>query len=228
MHGGRRTFMWGYGVELLAILVSGLSLLVASIGVVWAIFTARAAQRDSQDAIEQANTANNLSAESNVIARDSKGIAIESKEVSEEALKISRRADLRESDTSDVHWKGDWENPGTYKITNRGHDKALNVRVVLTVDEEVVRITEKEVPGGGSITIDCPEALDTFRGELRDYRQSVARYKRALGMERYTMQPTTIEYTWHHIHERIDWVSEQGKPSFHDERQGLGTLGDFD
>lgn len=215
-------------MDLLVLLVSALALLVATVGVAWSISTARAAQRDSKVAIEQANTANALSTESNVIASDSKSIAIKSKEISEEALTISRRADLRESDTSDVHWKGDWENPGSYKITNHGNDKALRVRIVLTVDEEVVRIAEEEVPGGCSVTVDCPEALTAFRSELRDYQEKFNRARNATGIERYVLQPTTINYTMHRIHRRIDWVSEQGKPGVHDETVRLATLGDFD
>lgn len=213
-----------------SLVVAVLSLLVAVGSGIWAVTTSRSAQRESKEASELAKTANQLSTESNTIARGSQGIAVEANQISEEALAVARRSDLRESDTSDVHWEGDWVEPGLYKLTNRGNDEARAVRIVFTVDEEVVRVNEESVPGGGSVTIDCPEARHCFAGELREYRRQVRAYNapssHPFGINT-AILPTGLEFGYHRIRERIDWVSEQGKPGVHDQRSGPGYLGDL-
>lgn len=213
-------------MDLIALLISALSLFVAVGSGMWAVVASGAAKRDSQKAIQDAYAANQLSAESNTIARTSQGIAVEANEISEEALSVARRADLRESDTSNVHWEGDWERPGLYKLTNRGDDDARNVRIILTVDEEEVRASEEMVPGGGSLTIECPQARQRFREEQADYARKLHAAKRAGPI--YVSMPSTLEYSLHVIRERVDWVSEQGKPGSHDKEYRLSSLGDFD
>lgn len=213
-----------------SLVVAVLSLLVAAGTGIWAVATSRSAQRESREAHQMAETANQLSTESNTLARGSQGIAVEANQISEKALSVARRADLRESDTSDVHWEGNWIEPGLYKLTNRGNDEARDVRIVLTVDDEVLRVSEESVPGGGSVTIDCPEARHCFAGELREYRRQKRAYNtpssHPYGFNT-APYPMGLEFGHHRIRERIDWVSKQGKPDVHDQRSGPGYLGDL-
>lgn len=212
-------------MDVWSLVIAGLSLLVAVASGIWAVSASRSAQRESKEAIKQAKAANELSAESNTIARGSHGVAVKANEISEEALSVARRADLRESDTSNVHWEGDWIGPGVYGITNLGDDEARDVRIILTIDEEVVRVSEELVPGGGSVAIECPEAGRTFARELRDSKKTTSTSWTPYGN---SAIHDPFKYRTHSISERIDWISEQGKPGVHDEHFNMCTLGDID
>ncbi|WIV44505.1 hypothetical protein [Glutamicibacter nicotianae] len=215
-------------MDLIALLIAALSLLVSFASVVWAVHATKGSNKSAQDAIDKAEAANQLSAEANVIAEDSKSIAVDSRKIGEEALAVARRTELRESDTSNIHWEGDWKEPGTYVITNKGDDEALNVRIILTVDEVEIRCSEESIPGGGCVEIDCPQAKNTYFRELSEYRSKKRAYEQGGGMSQFMMPPNTLEYTHHFIGERIDWVSRAGKPGVHDQSYGLSSLGDFD
>lgn len=215
-------------MDLIALLIAALSLLVSFASVVWAVHATRGSNKSAQDAIDKAETANQLSAEANVIAEDSKSIAVDSRKIGEEALAVARRTELRESDTSNIHWEGDWKEPGTYVITNKGDDEALNVRIILTVDEEEIRFTQESIPGGGCVEIECPQARTAYFRELREYRSKKRAFEQGGGMRNFMMPVNAFEYSSHYIGERINWVSSTGKPGVHDESYSLSSLGDFD
>lgn len=215
-------------MDLIALLIAALSLLVSFASVVWAVHATQGSNKSAQNAIDKAEAANQLSAEANVIAENSKSIAVDSRKIGEEALAVARRTELRESDTSNIHWEGDWKEPGTYVLTNKGDDEALNVRIILTVDQEEVRCAEESIPGGGSVEIECPQARSTYLREVREYRTKKRAYEQGGRMSQFMMPPNTLEYTHHYIGERIDWISRTGKPGVHDEGYSLSSLGDFD
>ncbi|MGV2950860.1 hypothetical protein ACNPM8_01590 [Glutamicibacter sp. AGC46] len=214
-------------MELTSLLISALSLLIALSSAIWAISASRSADKQAKEAGQKADTANQLSADSNVIAEDSKRIAIESRQIGEEALTLARATEARESDTSNVHWESDWKEPGTCTITNRGDDEAFNVRIVLTVDDEEIRKTVESIPGGGSVQIECPKARATYLREVRDFRtkERLHEVERSRGFFT-SLGPDTSQYRYHFHRERIDWVSQSGKPGFYDDEY-TNSLGDF-
>ncbi len=114
-----------------------------------------------------------------------------------------------------------------YAITNRGDDEALNVRVILTVDKEEVRVRTESVAPGGTIEIECPKAFTTFREELAKYEAEVREYEISVRAIPFTMEPQIYSYATHYIHERIDWVTHTGKSDVHDVEHRLATLGNF-
>lgn len=216
-------------MDLIALLIAALSLLVSFASVVWAVHATRGSNKSAQDAIDKAETANQLSAEANVIAEDSKSIAVDSRKIGEEALAVAQRSELRQSDTSNIHWECDWEEPGIYLITNRGDDEALDVRIILTVDEEKIRSDHESIPGGSSVKIECPQARATYLQEVRAHRAKIRDYQsNPMRNRMYIPEPTTFEYQFHSIHERIDWSTQAGNARFHDEGYPMGYLGDFD
>ncbi|MGP9489651.1 hypothetical protein ACT3UD_16995 [Glutamicibacter sp. 287] len=214
-------------MELTALLISALSLLIALASAIWAVSASRGANKHAKKASEKSDTANQLSAKANSIAQDSKRIAVDSRKIGEEALTLARRTEARESDTSNIHWEFDWEQPGTYTVTNRGDDEALDVRIIVDIDGEEVRKTVKSIPGGGSVQIECPQARATYLREVREYRAKKRDYaiRSRLG---FSLPPDTLAYSYHFTHERIDWVSQSGKPGVHDKQYPVGLLGEFD
>ncbi|MGP9782579.1 hypothetical protein ACT3UQ_08975 [Glutamicibacter sp. AOP12-B1-11] len=216
-------------MDTIALLISALSLGVAFAAVIFAVCSSRSSDKLAQKAIEKANTANQLSTDANIIAEDSKRIAIDSREIGKEALTVAQRADLRQSDTSNIHWECDWEEPGIYVITNRGDDEARDVRIILTVDEEKIRSDHKTIPGGSNVKIECPQARATYLREIRAHRAKIRDYQtNPLRNRMYISEPTTFEYQLHSIHERIDWSTQAGNARVHDESYPMGYLGDFD
>lgn len=215
-------------MDLIALLIAALSLFVSFASVVWAVHATRGSNKSAQKAIDKAEAANQLSAEANVIAEDSRSIAVDSRKIGEEALAVAHRTELRESDTSNIHWEGAWKEPGIYVLTNKGDDEAVNVRIILTVDQEEVRCAEESIPGGGSVEIKCPQAREAYLRELRDYKSKKRAYEQGGGMSRFMMPPNTFEYGQHYIGERVDWVSKANRPGVHDQSFGLSMLGDFD
>lgn len=209
-------------------MISALSLLIALASAIWAVNASRGADKQAKEAGQKADTANQLSADANLIAEDSKRIAIKSREIGEEALALARVTEARESDTSNIHWETEWKEPGICTITNRGDDEAFKVRIVLTVDDEEVRETVESIPGGGSIQVECPEARATYFREVSAHQAEIRRYERESrrGFS-FVPWPNALEYIHHPHRERIDWVSQSGKPGFHDE-QYTTSLGDFD
>lgn len=216
-------------MDTLALLLSALSLGVAFAATLFAVHSSRSAGKLAQKAIEKADTANQLSTDANVIAEDSKRIAIDSRVIGEEALAVAQRSDLRQSDTSNIHWECDWEEPGVYLVSNRGDDEARDVRIILTVDEEKIRSDHKTIPGGGSVKIECPQAKATYMREIRAYRAKVREYQTNPLRNRFPIpEPTPFEYQFHSIHERIDWVTQADNSRVHDESYSMSYLGNFD
>ena len=214
------------GMDWAAIVISGVSLAVAIGSLCWAIKSGRASDKLAKDANEKADAANKLSADANVIAKESQRIAEESGVVGKEALTVAQRAELRQSDTSNIHWEGDWQQPGLYTFTNRGDDEALNVRIILTVDEEEVRVTKERVPGGGTVDVECPQAAETFKRErsermMQELKEQALRKRGAIhGIGAMNI----VKYSSHFIGERIDWVTQSGKPGTHDKNYPLSAL----
>lgn len=217
-------------MELTSLLISALSLLIALSSAIWAISASKGADKHAKKAGEKADTANQLSADANVIAEDSKRIAIQSREVGEEALKIARRTESRESDTSNIHWESYWQEPGVYTFTNRGDDEALNVRIILTIDDVEIREVVESVPGGSSIQIECPQARATYLGEVRAFEEEKRAYALRQRRSPYGLaglEPMSIQYGYHWFRERIDWETGTGKPGHHDVEDRM-SLGEFD
>lgn len=211
----------------LAFLISGLSFLVALGSLGWAIWSGSLSKKLAEDANKKADTANQLSADANNIAKDSQRIAEESGTVGQKALTIAQRTELRQRDTSNIHWEGDWKQPGIYTLVNLGDDEAFNVRIILTVGEEVVRVREDSIPGGGTVDIECPQAAKTYRRELNAWQAEKLKNERMRQAGYYFAASLEIQQNFHFISERVDWVTESGKPDTHYVEDRLTTLGDF-
>ncbi|MEV0604713.1 hypothetical protein AB0I82_36195 [Streptomyces sp. NPDC050315] len=175
--------------------------------------------------------ANETSAESNEIARAANDIATAANRLAEDANALAHQQNQRDVEQHDVHWEGDWVEPGRYRLITNGEDAAFDVAAVVTVDDEEKRVTQARVAPGEPILLDFPEARRAYEAEQREYAEAQARRRRSTASWPY--QPTydvagDMRRRSHFIGERILWSTELGTPKEHQNTQPLALLGDFD
>lgn len=85
---------------------------VSCITAIGALVYAHKANTKSNKSNTLATEANDLATEANDLAKGSNTIALD-------ARKIALHAEARETETHDVYWEGDWQQPGIYVLTKR-------------------------------------------------------------------------------------------------------------
>lgn len=173
--------------------------------------------------LNQAKHARSSAAEANRIANVANGIAEKANSLAREANEISSRAAERAVEQHDVDWDCTWHDVGMYAVTNNGRDTAFDVRIVITVDDELEHAEVTQVAPGQRILLEMPRAAEAWRAEKaeRDARAS-RRPAGAFGSFPTFEMP---EISSHFIRERILWRTGAGSPRVHDQTSTFSPIG---
>lgn len=170
-----------------------------------ALYYAHSAKRGGEQTTKLATDANDLAKGSNSIALDARRIAMEANE-------FSHRAEQRDTERHDVHWDGDWVEPGLYRLVKHGDDAAHNVKATVTYEGETVTHT-------AAVVSDNEDWIDfKFASAVADFRRQVE--KRARPATPPPFGITALQSNWqsmdfHSITERVEWTTARGKPMLH-------------
>jgi hypothetical protein len=205
-----------------ATLIGVVGIVVGGIGAatgIMAIGYALVAKGAADEANQIAGDSKNLAGEANNLARESNTIAVDARQLAEEANTYSHRAEARETERHDVHWDGEWEQPGTYVITKRGDDQAHDVKATVTADGEEVIVTADLLTDDGAILVfEFPNVAAAFRAEVRE-------------RARRPPAPFGMGQTWglhaHFVTERVVWTTRLNAPQLHTSDRSLTYFDGF-
>jgi len=184
----------------------------------------------ARKAKEAATAANLIAKDSNAIARGANSLSEESNTIAREANDIARTSDSRAKEQHDVTWDCDWEKPGLYAVRNEGKDLALEVRIQITVDDELKEVTLDRVEGGQTILLEMPNSKAAWELEHRAENERAKPRPRQSGLfgdfDIPRIDMPIMNY--HYIRDRVLWRTEMGTPKKHDKSHNLGSLGRSD
>lgn len=183
----------------------------------------KASNKLAEKAHQVAERGEQLSTKANDLATESNGIAVDARQLAEEANTLSKRAEFRETELHDVQWEGDWEEPGTYVLTNTGEHEAFDVTATVEVDGEKQKIWVASVGEGGRLTFAFPGARQEFAQEVAKKRRRELEAARS----QWGIAGSGFEEYCHTITERVLWKTQLGNPRTHDSTNNLAALGDF-
>lgn len=188
----------------------------------------------SEESRELARSSQQSSADAITLASESNRIAVDAKELAEEANTISLRAEARDVERNDVHWEVDWDESGTFTVTNTGRDEARRVHAVISIhDWQPATADHESVAGHGVITLEFPESAYQFRREVaqiqaRRRRQAARRSDPIIGNSiPHFETPPAMEFV-HAISYRITWETPLGRHCVEEDEYRLATLGDHE
>ncbi|NUW04308.1 hypothetical protein [Streptomyces sp. CAI 127] len=181
---------------------------------------ADAAKNLSDQANALSREANQESATSNELAHEANRIALGANRLAREANDLFHQQERRVVESHDVHWDGQWVQPGVYRLLNDGTHTAYDVSATVVVDNEQKRVTIPQLAGGEHFTLDFPQARLTYRVERR--RQEEEQQRRS----RYSLPPVIPSF--HYIEERVYWKTELDTPKEHITSHNMSGLGNFD
>lgn len=199
-------------------------LIVGSIGTaagIAALIYAHVANRNARESTRIANDSKGLAEVANELARESNTIATDARQLAEEANQISHRGEARDTERHDVHWDGDWKQPGVYILTKLGNDQARDVRATVTYDgERVIQTAELMANEGDHLAFQFPTAVADFRREVAEH----IRHKQQ-------SDAYAISGLWgahpHRVEERVEWTTPQGTPKLHEDTAPLTVFDGF-
>lgn len=170
------------------------------------------------------------------VARQSKREAKEANQTAAEALEAARganehaaRAEARATERHDVDWDHDWTSPGVYKLVNTGEDDAHKVRAVVTIDGETKEAHPELVPGGSSVRLEFPNAVNTYRDELAEQQRRRQKAERAQQSSpfRFAADLPYMDRFFHSFEIRVVWSTALGQHREFTKREN-GSLGPWD
>lgn len=162
----------------------------------------------------------------NTTAGEAMDSANEASATGREALDVAKRTEARSTESSNVHWTGDWADVGIYRMVNMGDDDAHDVRLILTIDGVDARSSTSLVGGkGGYIEVEVPKSVrDRYLSEKREYQKWKREYERQSPYGYPFRNPSAPQH-WHHIRQRVDWTTKSGSPDSHDEIRPTTCIG---
>lgn len=173
----------------------------------------------AHNAKSDANAGKGLAVEANDLARESNTIATDAKQLAAEANDISRRGEARDTERHDVHWEGDWDQPGVYILTKLGADEACYVKATVTYDDE--RITKT----ADTITNEGHQLVFKFHTAAADFQREVAEHTRRKRQDdAYRIAGGSWGMHPHRVEERVEWTTPQGNPKLHQDEVRLSTF----
>jgi hypothetical protein len=205
--------------DISALIVGG----IGSIAGIVALIYAHIAYTGSKESTRIANEGRDLAVEANDIARQSNTIATGAREIAQDANEISRRGEARETERHDVHWEGDWDQPGRYVLTKLGDDEACYIKATITYDDEKVTKTVESIRGSGQqLVFEFPTAVADFRREAADHTRQLQVASNAT---------FNLGVPWgQHLHsvvERVEWTTPQGNPKLFENTANLSSFDHF-
>lgn len=189
---------------------------VSCITAIGALVYAHKANTKSNKSNTLATEANDLATEANDLAKGSNTIALD-------ARKIALHAEARETETHDVYWEGDWQQPGIYVLTKRGNDGANDVKATVStrggssepVTAECVR------DDGDTLVFEFPTVRAEFEHE--DAQRSRMRHISRNTPGGFVQPPLRLWF----VDEHITWTTNLGTPKRHDETDKRTNLDAF-
>ena len=164
----------------------------------------------SRRAANEAQLANRKASRANLIAKQANLKAERANELSGEANEIARGSAERSIERHEVDWDGSWNGRDAYVLVNRGAHAALQVRAVVTINNDRVEETADSVPPGGTLVLRMPRTQKLFDAE-RQRRMRIEDKAVKISNASFPEIYTVSEY--------VGWESEHGVPHQHKNRR---------
>lgn len=212
--------------DIAGLIVGGIGSIAGVVALVYAHIAnanAKAANRNAKESTRIANDSNALAVKANDLSKQSNNIALGARELAQEANDIRRRGEARETERHDVHWDGDWEEPGVYVLTKLGSDEARDLTATVVYDgERMTQTADLMVGDDRRLVFQFPTAARDFRDEVRERQR-----------QQDTADPYSLRsaMSWglkpHWVVERVEWSTRQGNPKLHEGEASLSTFDHF-
>lgn len=212
--------------DVAGLIVGGIGSIAGIVALVYAHIAnsnAKAANLNADESTRIAKDSNALAVEANDLSKQSNNIALGARELAQEANDIRRRGEAREIERHDVHWDGDWDEPGIYVLTKLGSDEARDVTATVVYDgERLIRTADLMVGDNRRLVFEFPTAARDFREEVRQrQRQQDMTDPHGLGTSlSWGLNP-------HGVVERVEWSTRQGNPKLYESEATLSTFEHF-
>lgn len=180
----------------------------------------------ARKAKEAAATANLIAKDANKIASGANSLSTEANTIAREANEIAKASEVRATEQHDVTWECTWRAPGLYAVRNEGKDPAVDVRIQVTVDDEIEETSVDLVHGGETVLLDMPQSKAVWAAEKLEDEQR-RRPHRVKGLFGEVTMPNLMgpPLRHHFNRDRILWRTSLGTPREHDKSYNLGSVG---
>lgn len=181
----------------------------------------------AKQAKEAAAGANLIAKDANTIANGANTLSTEANTIAREANDIVRGSEVRASEQHDVTWDCNWKSPGLYAVRNEGKQTAYNVRIQVTVGDEVEEASLDLVEGGKTILLEMPKSKAIWEAEQRAEEERRRPRQRSTGLFGGLDAPniSVPAFNYHYMRDRILWRTELGTPREYDKSFNMGSVG---